>query len=47
MNISVTRKYFSGMNFPKITYYVFVCDSENCIEMCLGINFLENLVSVT
>ena len=29
---SVTRKSFSGINFPKITYHVFVCASENCME---------------
>ena len=33
--ISVTRL-FSGVNFPKITFHVFVCDSENCMEILLG-----------
>ena len=43
--ISVT--YFSGINFPKITLHVFVCDSEHYMENCFGIIFLENLISVT
>ena len=30
--ISVTGKYFTGINFPKITVHVFVCDSENYME---------------
>ena len=30
------KKYFFGINFPKITYYVFVCDSENCMETLFG-----------
>ena len=40
--ISVTRRYFSGVNFnfPKITYHVFVCDSENYIEKRFGNYFL-------
>ena len=33
---SVTRKYFSGINYPKITYHVFVCDSENYTEKLFG-----------
>ena len=45
--ISITRTYFSGINFPKIAYHVFVCDSENYMENCLGIIVLENLISVT
>ena len=46
-NISVTQSYLSGINIPKITYRVFVCDSENYMENCLGVIFLENLISVT
>ena len=38
--ISVTRKYFSGINFPKITFHVFVCDSENYMEKCFWNYFL-------
>ena len=45
--ISVTRKQFSGINFPKATYHVFACDSENYMENRLGILFLKNLISVT
>ena len=26
----------SIINFPKITYHVFVCDSENCMEKLFG-----------
>ena len=42
--ISVTRNIYQ-----EFTYHVFVCDSENnnYMENCLGINFLENLISVT
>ena len=38
---------YSGINFPKITYHVFVCDSENYMEKRFGNYFLENLISVT
>ena len=37
---SAPRKYYSGTNFTKITYHVFVCDSENCIEKLFGNYFL-------
>ena len=30
--ISVTYKYFSGINVPKTTFHVFVCDSESYIQ---------------
>ena len=29
-----------GINFPKITYHVFVCDSENYMEKLFGNYFL-------
>ena len=45
--IAVTRRYFSGINFPKVAYHVFVSVSENYMENVLGIIFLENLISVT
>ena len=38
---------FSGVNVPKITLRVFVCDSENYMEKCFGDYFLENRISVT
>ena len=38
--ISVTRKYSSGINFPKITYHAFVCDSENYMDRRFGNYFL-------
>ena len=34
------KKYFSGINFQKITYHVFVCDSENYMEKCFWNYFL-------
>ena len=37
---SVTWKYFTGINFPKITLHVFICDSENYIEKLFGNYFL-------
>ena len=39
------KKYFSGINFPQITYHVFVCDSENYMDKRFGNYFL--LISVT
>ena len=38
--ISATRKYVCGINFPKITYHVFVSDSKNYMERCFGNCFL-------
>ena len=37
--------FFSRIHLPKIIYHVFVCDSENYMEKCLGIIFVENLIS--
>ena len=39
--------FFSGINFPKMSYHVFVCDSKNYMEKLFGKYFLENLISVT
>ena len=33
--------FFSGINFPKITLHVFVCDSEHYMEKSFGNYFLE------
>ena len=44
-SMSVTQTCLSGMNFPKITWHVFVCDSENYIEKSFWLQFLENLIS--
>ena len=38
--IAVTSKYFSGIHFPKITYHVLVCDSENYMEKLFENYFL-------
>ena len=43
--IAVTRECLSGIHFPKVTYHVFVCDSENYMEKRFGNYFLENLIS--
>ena len=43
--MSVTQTYFSGINFPKITWHVFVCDSRNYMEKlfgnCLGLSHVS------
>ena len=39
--------FFSGINFPQITYHIFVCDSENDMKKLFWNYFLENLISVT
>ena len=42
------KKIFSGINFPKITYHVFVSDIQRITwKHVLGNIFLENLISVT
>ena len=38
--ISVTRKYFSWIDLPKITYHIFAGDSENYMEKWFGKYFL-------
>ena len=38
--ISVTRNYFSRINLPRITYHVFVCDSQNYMELAFWEYFL-------
>ena len=43
MVISVTY----GINLPKLIFHVFVCDSDNYMENCLGMIVLENLMSAT
>ena len=45
--ISVTRNLFLELISQKITYHVFICDSENYMEKLFGNIFLENLISVT
>ena len=35
------KKFFFGINFTKITYQVFVCDSENYMEILFGNYFLR------
>ena len=47
MTFQLHEKYSSGINFPKITYHVFVCDSENYMETLFGNSFFENGISVT
>ena len=36
----ITWQLQEHFNFPKITYQVFVCDSENCMEQLFGNYFL-------
>ena len=38
--------FVSGINSPKITYHVFICDSKKYMEKLFGNYFLENLISV-
>ena len=45
--MSVTQTYFSGIHIQRITLHVFVFDSENYMENCLGIIFVEIRISVT
>ena len=47
MTSQLPQKYVSGIHFPIITLHVFVRDSEKYMKNCLGINFMENLISVT
>ena len=42
-----TSIFVLGINVLKITYHVFVGDSENYMDKRFGNNFLENLISVT
>ena len=34
------QEIFSGINFPKMTYHVFACDSENYMAKLFGNSFL-------
>ena len=43
---SVTQIYFTRSNLPKITFDVFICASEICMEKWYWIYFFENLISV-
>ena len=45
--IGANQNYFTGINVPKITGHVFVCDLENYMECCFGLAFQENLLPVT
>ena len=38
--MSVSRIFWGGIDFPKITYHVFTCDSENYMEKLFGNYFL-------
>ena len=36
-----------GIQFPKVTLHLFVCDSENYMENLFGNYLIEKLISVT